>query len=139
MSFALLCAVMIALDACKGGGDPEPETESERVTKLLTTGTWKLNSLTIDGVAKSSFDGMTITFTNGSYTSTKGEPVWPSSGTWSLSDATAKTISRSDQTPVSIDAIDANNLTLSLTWTKTTLGPGRASSIAGKHTFVMGK
>jgi hypothetical protein len=130
---------MIALDSCKSGGDPEPETESERVTTLLTTGTWKLNSLTVDGVAKSTFAGMTITFTNGSYTSTKGEPVWPSSGSWSFSDPTAKVIMRSDQTPVNIDAIDANNLTLSITWTKTTLGPGRVSSVAGKHVFVMGK
>jgi hypothetical protein len=142
MSIMLISAVIVALDSCKGGGgdpEPEPETESERVSKLLTSGTWKLNSLTVDGVAKSSYAGMTIKFTNNTFTSAKGEPVWPTSGSWSFSDATAKTINRSDQTPINIDAIDASTLTVSLTWTKTTLGPGRTQSVAGKHVFVMGK
>jgi hypothetical protein len=141
MSIVLTCAVIVALDSCKGGGeDPAPEeTESERVSKLLTTSPWKLNTLTVDGVAKSTYAGMTIAFANGTYTATKGEPVWPSSGSWSFSDATAKAINRADQVTIDIDAIDATALTLSLTWTKTTMGPGRAQSTAGKHVFVFGK
>jgi hypothetical protein len=144
ISVILMCTVMVAFDSCKGkGDDPGPgdgdKEEAERVGKLLMAAPWKLNSLTIDGVTSSSYAGMTITFTTNGFTSTNGDPVWPASGTWTFADATAKVISRSDQTPVTIEFIDGNSMTLSLTWSKTTLGPGRAGSVGGKHVFVMGK
>ena len=139
ISFIVLIAVAMALGSCKGSGaDPEPK-ESDRVTALLVSGQWKLKSLTIDGVAKSSFPNLAITFTSSAYTASNGDPVWPSSGSWTFTDDTAKSIMRSDQTLVTIESIDANNLTLSLTWTKATIGPGRSASVAGTHVFAMGK
>ncbi|HZY82718.1 MAG TPA: hypothetical protein VFE50_24510 [Cyclobacteriaceae bacterium] len=133
--------VLIVLPSCKGKGeDPGPEeTEAQRITALLTSSSWKLKSVTVDGVAKNMFTNMGITFTSSTFSATNGSPVWPSSGTWTFNDDTAKSFKRDDQTTVSIDAIDANNLTLSLDWTKTTVGPGRSQSVAGKHVFVLGK
>lgn len=139
----LLCGVVLAFESCGGGGgdaEPTPDTEVQRVTKLLTAGQWGLTGLTIDGVAKGSYTGFNITFgATGSYTSSKGEPVWPTNGTWMFSDETAKTIKRSDQTDITVESINEHTLVLSFTWSKTTFGPGRMSSVPGKHVFTLGK
>jgi hypothetical protein len=118
--------------------DPEP-TEAEKTTKLLTAATWKLQSLTIDGVSDDKFfKGLTITFSATGYTTTNGDPIWPASGTWDYSDGptSARKIKRNDNVEVTIDEITASNLTLSLQWDKTTTG-GRTSSIPGKHIFKL--
>ena len=97
ISVALLFAVIVAFDSCKGKGgdpDPEPETEVQRVAKLLTSGQWTLKSLTIDGVAKDSYAGLTITFTSSGFTATNGAPVWPANGAWQFNDDTAKALKR---------------------------------------------
>jgi hypothetical protein len=145
ISMVLVLTIVGVVESCKSKGeDPGPgpvqDTEAARVTKLLTSATWKLNSVTVDGVSKNMFSGMTLTFsTANGYTATKGDPVWTSTGTWSFTDDTAKGIIRNDQTIVNVESIDDNNVTLSLIWSKTTLGAGRVESIPGKHVFVFGK
>jgi hypothetical protein len=145
ISIILVATALILVDSCKGKGDdpgpgPDEDTEVGRVTGLLASGTWKISSVTVDGVAKNMFTGLTLTFDSRNIlAATKGEPVWPTSGSWSFTDDTATAITLGNQTAVGIDAIDENKLTLSLNWTKTTIGPGRVSSIAGKHVFVFGK
>lgn len=118
--------------------DPEP-TEAEKTTKLLTASTWKLQSLTIDGVSDNNFfKGLTISFTETGYTTTNGDPIWPASGTWSYTDGatTARKIKRNDNVEVVIDEISPTGLTLSIQWDKTTTD-GRTNSIAGKHIFKL--
>jgi len=44
-----------------------------------------------------------------------------------------------DGTAFTLNAISETELTLTLTWSKTTLGSGRVASIQGVHTFVLGK
>lgn len=147
ISLIIIVFVVIELSSCKSGGtdDPGPNggpggDEVVRVTGLLTSATWKLNSVTVDGVAKNLFPGMTLTFAaTNSYTAMNGSPVWAGTGTWSLTDASAKTFIREDQVAVAIESITNTNLTLSLTWSKNTLGSGRVESIAGKNVFVFGK
>lgn len=144
MSLVILTTAVTVFQSCKSGADdPGPgggdATEAEKVSALMKKGTWKLNSVTVDGVAKNLYAGMTITFTQDGFTTTKADPVWPANGTWAFADNTAKAIVRNDQTTVTIESINDANMTLSLTWTKTTLGPGRVESIAGKHVFVFGK
>ena len=143
LSIIFLIAIVVVFDSCKGGGDdPGPgnnQSESDLVTGLLTASPWKIKSLTIDGVAKNAYPNLVVTFTKTTFTSTGGVPVWPATGSWMFTDDTAKFFKRDDQTVVAIESIDQSNLTMSLTWSQTSLGPGRVSSVAGKHVFVMGK
>lgn len=136
LSFLIIFG-LITLSNC-GSKDPEP-TEAEKTTKLLTASTWKLQSLTIDGVSDSKFfKGLTLTFTETGYTSTNGDPIWPATGTWEFTDGatTARKIKRNDNVEVTIDEITATGVTFSIQWNKTTT-EGRASSIAGKHIFKL--
>ncbi|MEI9919912.1 MAG: hypothetical protein WDO14_14105 [Bacteroidota bacterium] len=143
LSIALLVMVVIVFDSCGGGGnDPGPaeQTPKEKVTALLASGQWKIKSLMIDGVAKSSYPGLAITFgATGGYSSTGGTPVWPTSGTWAFTDDTATAFKRDDQVVVTIESIDQGNLKLALDWSQTSLGPGRVTSVTGKHEFTFGK
>lgn len=144
VSIILVVVMIAALASCNGGAgtddpDPEPETEAERVSGLMTSSMWKLSSLKVDDVSKNLFEDMTITFTATGFTTTKGAPVWPASGTWTFTNDGAKEFRRDDQTVVSIESITSTSMTLSLAWTKTTIGPGRTASVAGKHVFVFGK
>jgi len=59
--------------------------------------------------------------------------VWPASGTWSFTDANAKTIKRSDDLTIQLDELTASSMQVSLVWTSTTTSGGRAGSVAGKH------
>jgi hypothetical protein len=138
--FSLLIIVsLITFSNCGDSKkDPEP-TEAEKTTKLLTAATWKLQSLTIDGVSDSNFfKGLTISFTETGFSTTNGDPIWPATGTWSYTDGTttARKIKRNDNVEVAIDEITATGLTLSIQWDKTTTG-GRTNSIAGKHIFKL--
>ncbi|MEJ0030699.1 MAG: hypothetical protein WDO15_10170 [Bacteroidota bacterium] len=147
LSIAFLIVIVVMFDSCKGGGDDpvrgpgtgNNQTESDRVSGLLTSSPWKIKSLTIDGVSKNLYPNLAVTFTKTGFTSTGGTSVWPATGSWTFTDDTATSFKRDDQTVVAIETIDQNNLTMSLTWSQTSLGPGRVSSVAGKHVFVMGK
>jgi len=136
----IVCLSLMLFSACGGGGDPEPDgpTKQEEVTALLVGKTWKVQSVQVDGVDKSSmFTGMTVAFTSNGFTVTNAGPVWPATGTWTYTSAEAQFIKRSDNVEVEV-AATATALTLTLTWSKTTLGPGKVGSIAGKHVFVLG-
>ena len=113
--------------------------ETERVTTLMSSGTWKISSVTIDGASNNTFAGMSLVYTKTSYTSTNGGVVWPASGTWLFKNETAKTITRSDGLEITIDSISETAFILSFLWAKGTLGGGRSNSVAGKHVFTFKK
>jgi hypothetical protein len=140
----LLVGGVMLFPGCKGGGDdPGPNggsDEKSRVSGLMKSGTWKLKSLAVDGVDQSSsFPNMTLTFSDATYASTNGKDVWPASGTWAFTSDAATAFTRNDNTQVSIDAISATDMTLSLNWATTKLGPGRVQGIQGKNVFKFGK
>jgi hypothetical protein len=120
------------------GGDDDP-SEEVRVHQLLTSGSWKLESVTVDGVNKNLYGGLSLTFTSTGFTSSGGEPVWPSGGIWTFVVGSAKSIARDDGVVVTIDEVTEATLILSLTWTENTLGSGRIQSVEGEHVFVMTK
>lgn len=128
-----LCTVLL-LQGC--GNDDESATE--RTSRLLRSATWTLNKLTVDGTDQTSlFQDMVLSITAGAYTVQNGEPVWPTSGTWKLTDAT--TIDRDNGTMVKIEHLDATTLTISLHWSKTTYTGGRERSVSGDHVFELVK
>jgi hypothetical protein len=131
-----LAIAMMVLVSCGGGKkDASPTVET-----MLTTGTWKLKTVTVDGVNKNDlFSNFSLSFTPTEFSSVNGAPVWPTSGTWAFASADKKTFTRNDGLVVTLNAITETELTLTLTWSKTTLGGGRVASIQGVHTFVLGK
>lgn len=136
-----LLTLLVALSACGGDSDPAPKTEAEKVTEMLVA-TWTpptTAGVTVDGVDVTNelFAGFTITFQDGTYTTTGDSPVWPRQDTWRFKDETAKVIIRgSDEKEVTITGISASQLTLTLDWPITTTG-GRSASLKGKHVFTL--
>jgi hypothetical protein len=123
--------------SCKQPLPPEP-TPEELATALITAAgtTWKIHSVTVDGVDKSSlFAGMTLKFTSSSFATTNGDPLWPASGTWDFTSTQATTIKRNDNVEVQVQAT-STSLKLGLTWNKTTFEPGRTQSISGQYLFT---
>lgn len=136
--------VLLALQSCggDGGGDPTPveETEVQKATKLLTTGQWIVQSVTVDASDKSSvYSNLKLTLTATGFTAIGGNPVWPANGTWKFKDESAKVIDRGDGLSINLMEVTATKLVLSLTWSKTTVAGGRTESVAGQHVFTFGK
>ena len=149
---AMIVPALLLFSSC--GGDPEPvPTAGDIVLTNLVSGPWKVASVTVDGVDKSTlFANMTITFAssstadgkpvafNGSYTTTNGGAVWPASGNWTITDPTSGTIlSRSDGVTVQLTEATASQLKFNLAWSKNTFGSGKTSSVKGQHAFNLSK
>jgi hypothetical protein len=116
------------------------KSEAEKVGDLLKANTWKIQSVQVDGVDQTKlFDGLTLSFGEGTYTAANGQQVWPASGTWKWVDNTGKSFTRQDNVVVSVASASATGLVLGLSWSQTSLVGGRANSIAGNHTFVFAK
>ncbi|MCE2995057.1 MAG: hypothetical protein ACK5RG_11195 [Cyclobacteriaceae bacterium] len=134
---AITLAIIMMLMAMVGcGGDSAAPSATEIATNQLKANTWRISSVMVDGVDKTSmYTNMTLSFTSNSFSTTNGRVVWPASGTWTFTDNTAKKIKRNDNLEVTITEVSATALKLSLTWTTGTLGTGRNTSIAGNHVF----
>ena len=131
-AMCLLIVSSILLSSCS---ESTPETAQNKALKLLT-GTWHVTNVTIDGVTKNDlFTGFTLTFTPTSYSSSNGEPEWPTAGTWSFTDDTAQSIVRDDDTVVGITSLTDGNVTLTLPWDQIILGGGRTHSTSGDFVF----
>jgi hypothetical protein len=139
LSLIFVGCALIALQSC-GKSDPAPsQTEAQRVTALLTASTWKIQTVTVDGVNQNAlFPNFTLTFTGSNYTSTNGGVVWPSLG-WAFAGGSTTSLVRGDNLTVNIDNISSTAMTLSLTWDTTTLGGGKVNSVKGKQVFTFGK
>lgn len=137
VAVVMLSLALTQLSSCKKS-DPAPSAQDVMKAKL-TANLWKMQSVTVDGVDKSSvFTGLTIQFTSTAYTTTNGKAVWPASGTWTFVTTDGTTIKRDDGIEVKVEATDAT-LKLTLTWLQTTFGGGRAESIGGVNVFNMVK
>jgi hypothetical protein len=133
LPIVLLVCSIILFASCDKEDNP---TVQETQLKKLEAKTWSVQSVQIDGVDHTSlFQGMTLTITKNSFTSTNGGSVWPSSGTWGFTDEQASAILRNDNTTITIESISESQLRLSLNWSETTFGPGRKKSISGSHVF----
>jgi len=130
---AIIMAVVSQVTSCT-----EDVPETERVTSILTSHSWKVSTVTVGGTDQTSlFTGFTISFTGTNYNPTNGGLVWPSSSTWTFKDDTAKVLVRGDGLEVKLNEVTETSLKMELTWNKSTLGPGRISSISGVHIFSM--
>jgi hypothetical protein len=137
----MLILATLALQNC--GSDPAAPIESDNVKQLLlnaSTSPWTMQSVIVDGTDQTPFyNGLKIYFNNSTFTAINGGAVWPVAGSWGFTDTSGRAIERSDGLVVTIDTIESNKLILSLTWSTITYGPGRTSSIIGKHIFTFSK
>jgi hypothetical protein len=131
----LTIILIISLSGCK---EATP-SGSEINTGILSSHTWKIKSLMVDNVDKTSlYTGMTLNLTGTAYSTTNGSPVWPTTGTWSFDSEDGLQLTRNDGTAVIIKEISDDKLVFELNWTKTTYG-GRVSSVSGHHIFTFVK
>jgi len=129
--------LLIELSGCKK--EEVSKLETDRIRQLLTSTTWKVQTVTVDGVDQTSlYSGLTLKFTDTQYMTTNSKVVWPASGVWTFADNTGKRIIRGDNVEISVQQIDTKGLALNFDWSTTTLG-GRLSSTKGKHTFTFVK
>lgn len=140
--FVLLALItLIHLQGC-GGSDPKPQqkTQAQVNTEVLSSGQWSVQSVMVDGTDKTSlYESLKLTFTATTFTATHGGSVWPPSGTWQFTSDQGTTIHRGDGIDIDLDVINNNKVALRLTWSSTTIGPGREESISGQHIFTLGK
>lgn len=132
----LLFSKLLLLSGCSSGGDDPSPSRQDEVRSVLTSGTWKIQLVMVDGVDKTSiYEELTLEFSSSSYTATNGMPVWPPNGTWSFTNDQATAFIRGDGVEVEILEATNSSLKLGLTWNDTTLGGGRISSVSGDHVF----
>ena len=137
--FAVLAFLGMALHLQSCGDSKPAQTAADKNKELMKAATWKLQTVTADGVDQGAyFKSMTVKFGDGTYTTTNGGAVWPASGTWSFTDNTGTVFTREDGLTVSINNLTATTITLQLTWNKKTIGSGRVESIVGSYQFNFG-
>ncbi|HEY0743896.1 MAG TPA: hypothetical protein VGD40_20665 [Chryseosolibacter sp.] len=138
-------ATVSLIISCKS--DEPTLSNEQRVTKILTEngGKWNLPSVagvTVDGldVTQDLFKDFSITFGDGTLTTTGTTPVWLRQDTWSFKDESASVIIRGqDNKEITISEITADELVLTLQWDEETFEGGRSKSIKGTHQFVLQK
>lgn len=134
----LLLVLCLALSECKKEHDL---TLKEQVTiQLSSAEAWEDPITTVDGVDFSDvYKDFEIAFSNTTYTTTSGAPIWGSSGTWVFANDEATRLLLDGLTDVEINSIDNDFLELSLHWDQDTFEPGRVKSVKGKHKFKFKK
>jgi hypothetical protein len=126
---AFVMLLLVGAVSCKD----DDESAAERTQRLLRS-SWKADKVTGGGVDyTAAYANMTLTVADATYTVEHGAPLWPSSGTWKLVDAS--TVEREDGTLVTIGLLSESNLTLSFQSPQETYGPARAASVKGEYTF----
>lgn len=135
-----VCGLWISFLTVQSCTKSDPKSETERVKEILTANTWVIQSVTVDGIDKTSdYSGMTLAFTNTNYSTENGGLVWPDIGAWKFADDSGKIISRNDDLIITIEEASTTKLVMKLMWLKTTLSGGRSESVRGAHVFVFRK
>jgi hypothetical protein len=140
-SLSILALLSIGfLSNCGSSNDAPTVSKQDQVKAILTASPWKVNTVSVDAVDKTiTYKDLGLTFTNTGFTSVSGGAVWPASGTWAFTSAEATAFKRDDGLEVTIQEATATSLKLALTWSKTTLGPGKTESVNGAHVFSFKK
>jgi hypothetical protein len=133
----IILALITSLISCKH--DPGAE---EVFLGKISSGPWAPGIISVDGVVlQGAFSGFTLSFTKDKhYTTTNGNaPIWPASGTFTLTSSTATpgfNILRADGVAVQILELTDHKLVLTLHY----VSPGgRMSSVTGDYRFELTK
>jgi hypothetical protein len=149
-AFAVLTSLVIVLAviAMTSCDDGPTLTKVEKATKLLTQdgGTWSpgASSITLEGVdvTEEFFDGFSMTFAEGTVSTTGTTPMWLREDTWSFKDDGATVMSRGqDDKEITIVELTKTKLVFTIEWDQTTYEDdgGRKRSLPGTYEFVLTK
>jgi hypothetical protein len=136
LNLLVLCFTCVFFFSCSGDDEP---SKADQVRSKLTSGTWKIQSVTIgeeDGMEF--FEDLALTFQKSNFTTVNGGPVWPASGSWDFTNDQATAILRGDGVEVTLVSVDETTLECTLYWNETVLG-GRVKAVEGNHRFVFTK
>jgi hypothetical protein len=141
--FGAIILSLTLLSACSDNSAVPPSDE-ENLIQLITSGTWILESVTIDGVEEPNlFKGMTLNMTRSTYSVVNGGKIWDKTNSWYPHSSSGKQyIYFSNLTmafPVEIEHINQETLSFSFHWNTTSLAGGREKSLEGDHVFVFKK
>lgn len=118
---------------CKKEDDPTP---TELAFAKLKAKTWAVNTVTVDNTDHSDlFPGLSLTFSDKTFSASNGNLVWPATGTWEFNDAEGTSILRDDGLVITIVELTESSLVLALDWDTIVFEPGRSRSVAGRHVF----
>lgn len=132
---ALLVSAVVILSGCKD----EP-TVQEKTEAMLVSAEWNNPIVTVDGVDQSDlYASFTIKFIKGTYNTSGGSPLWPTSGAWVFKDEAATTLMLDGKMEVRINEITEIALEVELQNNNTTFVSGRTNSIKGKNIFKLKK
>jgi hypothetical protein len=135
----IILTILLLTILCLSGCEDEP-TVKEKTEAMLISGEWHNPIVTVDGIDESTlYQNFTIKFNSNSYTSSGGSPLWPSSGTWTFKDESAKVLILDNAKEVQINEITDVNLELAIQNDNTTFTSGRVNSIKGKNVFKLSK
>lgn len=123
LKYSLVLSLVVAMASCGGSDDPDPveDTTLQDVFNLLSAGQASYSSVTKPSDATElNWDDLVVTFGGtvdaGTYSTTGSADatVWPSSGTWTFTDATGTKITRNDGVIVNV-AVSATTLNTTFT------------------------
>lgn len=136
LSGGLFALALAILPGC-GGKETAPEPEPD-VTSLLTAGQWNVTGVTVDGAPSTMYPGMTIIFSSaGTYSSANGGGIWKAAGAYKFQNENELFVD--NDFTATITEITSGSLKLSFNWTRTTVGPGRETSVKGFHVFTFAR
>jgi hypothetical protein len=142
-SVTVLSLVMILGTVGCSDDDNDPpsiSTDVAEVFELISAAEWKISELRIDNDISSTYTGLTLSFGEGTYTSTNGAGIFPASGTWVFPSTDAEQVVLDNDLEMDILEISETSLVLSLEWTKNTIGTGgKSESVSGNHVFSFTK
>lgn len=126
--------LVLHISGC-GKDDPKPAepTANEATEKLLTSKSWQISEVKVDGVNSDLYPGLTITFGSKTFTAANGVPVWPASGAWNFVGDSGTKLQRNDGLDITIESISSSQLIILFSWSSTTFNNGRTASLKGSH------
>lgn len=125
---------------CSDDDAPIGSTNVAEVFELISASAWKVSEVRIDNNISTTYAGLTLSFGEGTYTSTNGGGIFPASGTWAFPSIDADKLIIDNDFEMDILEISETSLVLGLAWTKNTVGTGgKSESVSGNHVFSFSK
>ena len=139
LRFLAALSFLVLLSNCEGSA---PTAFGKSTFDILKAKSWKIKSVTVDGVDKtgSYLPDMVLTFAGDfdanklTYSTTNGGGAWPASGTFKfINDIT---LLRDGEVTIDVKEFLVTSLKLEFDWNeRTTYGGGRTAGTKGKHVF----
>ncbi|UII27255.1 hypothetical protein LVD15_02160 [Fulvivirga maritima] len=136
LSYLLSTGVLFVLLTIIGCGSDDGGPSEEETQTALLNGTWTATSVTTDGSRRTDYDGFTITFTDGNYTTSGGPDLLPfsNSESWDFGSPVTSSITLGSQSMNY--AVTNEALTLSFAYTGEGFNNARTAEVEGAWVFT---